>query len=151
MRYLGYTQVSTSSQDAALQLDALVAAGVQKRDVFADMTSVSRSAIERPGMRKLRPFSDPTAIADKLAQRDAPSKKPHVWSGGVVRRSTAACARTPDWPKPVVTDAPRSPETLAPDEAQTRTASTGLAPTAVPLAPKAGVKLHLTPRWCDVN
>ena len=28
--------MSTSSQDAQLQLDALVTAGVQKRDVFAD-------------------------------------------------------------------------------------------------------------------
>ncbi|VXC20377.1 hypothetical protein ARTHRO9AX_220227 [Arthrobacter sp. 9AX] len=33
----GYTRVSTSSQDAQLELDALVAAGVQKRDVFADL------------------------------------------------------------------------------------------------------------------
>lgn len=48
MRLLGYTSVSTSSQDAQLQLDALVAAGVQKRDVFADVTSGSRTAIERP-------------------------------------------------------------------------------------------------------
>ncbi|MEV8133645.1 recombinase family protein, partial [Pseudarthrobacter oxydans] len=37
MRQLGYTRVSTSSQDAQLQLDALVTAGVQKRDVFADV------------------------------------------------------------------------------------------------------------------
>ncbi|WP_308252696.1 oxidoreductase [Rhodococcus qingshengii] len=39
--------MSTSSQDAQLQLDALVAAGVQKRDVFADVTSGSRVAMER--------------------------------------------------------------------------------------------------------
>ncbi|POH58488.1 invertase, partial [Cryobacterium zongtaii] len=32
MRHIGYTRVSTSSQDAQLQLDALVNAGVQKRD-----------------------------------------------------------------------------------------------------------------------
>lgn len=49
MRLLGYTRVSTSSQDAQLQLDALVLAGVQKRDVFADVASGSRAAIERPG------------------------------------------------------------------------------------------------------
>jgi DNA invertase Pin-like site-specific DNA recombinase len=55
VRYLGYTRVSTSSQDAKLQLDALVAAGVQKRDVFADVTSGSRTAIERPAMKKLLP------------------------------------------------------------------------------------------------
>lgn len=53
MRLLGYTRVSTSSQDAQLQLDSLVAAGVQKRDVFADVTSGSRKAVERPGMKKL--------------------------------------------------------------------------------------------------
>jgi len=53
MRLLGYTRVSTSSQDAQLQLDALIAAGVQKRDVFADITSGSKTAIERRGMKKL--------------------------------------------------------------------------------------------------
>ncbi|WP_256821541.1 recombinase family protein [Dietzia sp. Die43] len=53
MRLLGYTRVSTASQDAQLQLDALVDSGVQKRDVFADVTSGSRSAIERPGMKRL--------------------------------------------------------------------------------------------------
>lgn len=53
MRLLGYTRVSTSSQDAQLQLDALVEAGVQKRDVFADVTSGSKTAIERRGMKKL--------------------------------------------------------------------------------------------------
>lgn len=58
MRYLGYTRVSTSSQDAALQLDALVAAGVQKRDVFTDVTSGSRNAIERPGMKKLLEYAE---------------------------------------------------------------------------------------------
>ncbi|TFH54452.1 recombinase family protein [Glutamicibacter arilaitensis] len=58
MRHLGYTRVSTSSQDAALQLDALVASGVQKRDVFADVTSGSRSAIDRPGMKKLLDYAE---------------------------------------------------------------------------------------------
>lgn len=53
VRFLGYTRVSTTSQDAQLQLDALVAAGVQKRDVFADVTSGSKTAIERRGMKKL--------------------------------------------------------------------------------------------------
>lgn len=59
MRQLGYTRVSTASQDAQLQLDALVAAGVQKRDVFADVTSGSRSAAERPGMQKLLAYAEP--------------------------------------------------------------------------------------------
>jgi len=53
MRLLGYTRVSTSGQDAQLQLDALVDAGVQKRDVFSDVTSGSRSATQRPGMKRL--------------------------------------------------------------------------------------------------
>lgn len=50
--------MSTLSQDAALQLDALVASGVQKRDVFADVTSGSRSAIERPGMKNLLDYAE---------------------------------------------------------------------------------------------
>lgn len=53
MRYLGYTRVSTATQDAQLQLDALLGAGVQKRDVFSDVTSGSRTAIARPGMKRL--------------------------------------------------------------------------------------------------
>jgi DNA invertase Pin-like site-specific DNA recombinase len=59
MRQLGYTRVSTSGQDAQLQLDALVAAGVQKRDVFADVTSGSRAAAERPGMKRLLAYAEP--------------------------------------------------------------------------------------------
>lgn len=58
VRELGYTRVSTSSQDAQLQLDALAAAGVQKRDVFADVTSGSKTAIERPGMKKLLEYAE---------------------------------------------------------------------------------------------
>lgn len=59
MRQLGYTRVSTSSQDAQLQLDALVRAGVQKRDVFTDVTSGSKAAAERPGMQKLLAYAEP--------------------------------------------------------------------------------------------
>ncbi|MBD8518892.1 recombinase family protein [Plantibacter sp. CFBP 8804] len=58
MRQIGYTRVSTAGQDAQLQLDALVDAGVQKRDVFADVTSGSRTAIERPGMTKLLEYAE---------------------------------------------------------------------------------------------
>jgi DNA invertase Pin-like site-specific DNA recombinase len=58
VRQLGYTRVSTSSQVAQLQLDALVAAGVQKRDVFADVTSGSKTAIERPGMKRLLEYAE---------------------------------------------------------------------------------------------
>ncbi|TDX81574.1 DNA invertase Pin-like site-specific DNA recombinase [Rathayibacter sp. PhB151] len=53
MRLLGYTRVSRSSQEAQWQVDAFVAAGVQKRDVFADLTSGSKTAVERPGMKRL--------------------------------------------------------------------------------------------------
>lgn len=53
MRLLGYTRVSTGSQDARMQLDSLKANGVEERDVFSDVTSGSRDAIKRPGMRKL--------------------------------------------------------------------------------------------------
>ncbi|NQX10389.1 recombinase family protein [Microbacteriaceae bacterium VKM Ac-2855] len=58
VRHLGYTRVSTTGQDAQLQLDALVTAGVQKRDVFADVTSGSKTAIERPGMKKLLEYAE---------------------------------------------------------------------------------------------
>ena len=58
MRLLGYTRVSTSNQDAQLQLDALVSAGVQKRDVFADVTSGSKAAMERRGMQKLLEYAE---------------------------------------------------------------------------------------------
>ena len=59
VRLLGYTRVSTSSQDAQLQFDALVAAGIQNRDVFADVTPGSKTTIERPGMKKLLEYAEP--------------------------------------------------------------------------------------------
>ena len=52
-------RVSTASQDAQLQLDALVDSGVQKRDVFSDVTSGSRTATERPGMKRLMDYIEP--------------------------------------------------------------------------------------------
>ncbi|OAN30837.1 invertase [Plantibacter sp. H53] len=58
MRQIGYTRVSTAGQDAQLQLDALVDAGVQKRDVFTDVTSGSKTAIDRPGMAKLLEYAE---------------------------------------------------------------------------------------------
>jgi DNA invertase Pin-like site-specific DNA recombinase len=59
VRQLGYTRVSTAGQDAQLQVDALLAAGVQKRDVFDDVTSGSRNAIDWPGMRQLLQYAEP--------------------------------------------------------------------------------------------
>lgn len=58
MRLLGYTRVSTAGQDAQLQLDALIGAGVQKRDVFADVTSGTRAGVDRPGMQKLLDYAE---------------------------------------------------------------------------------------------
>ncbi len=58
VRLLGYTRVSTAGQDAQLQLDALVGAGVQTRDVFADVTSGTRAGVERPGMQKLLAYAE---------------------------------------------------------------------------------------------
>jgi len=57
MRLLGYTRVSTISQDARLQLDALVSVGVEPRDVFSDVTSGSKTAAQRPGMRRLMDYA----------------------------------------------------------------------------------------------
>ncbi|MDN6193220.1 MAG: recombinase family protein, partial [Brevibacterium sp.] len=50
--------VSTAGQDAQLQLDALQDAGVQKRDVFADVTSGSKRAKQRPGMKRLLDYAE---------------------------------------------------------------------------------------------
>lgn len=58
VRHLGYTRVSTTSQDARLQVDALRGAGVEARDVFSDVTSGSRAAIKRPGMKKLLEYAE---------------------------------------------------------------------------------------------
>lgn len=59
VRHLGYTRVSTRSQEAKLQVDALVKSGVQERDIFADVTSGSRTAISRPGMKRLLEYARP--------------------------------------------------------------------------------------------
>lgn len=58
MRLLGYTRVSTASQDSQLQVDALLGEGVQRRDVFFDVTSGSKTAISRPGMKKLLEYAE---------------------------------------------------------------------------------------------
>ncbi len=57
MRLLGYTRISTAGQDAQLQLDALTAAGVEPRDVFSDVTSGTKNATQRPGMRRLLDYA----------------------------------------------------------------------------------------------
>lgn len=55
---LGYTRVSTAAQDAQLRMDSLLSAGVQRRDIFSDVTSGSRAAVERPGMKKLLKYAE---------------------------------------------------------------------------------------------
>lgn len=60
--------MSTSSQDAQLQLEALLAAGVQKRDVFADVTSGSKTAIQRRAMKKLLEYAE---MGDTVVWREA--------------------------------------------------------------------------------
>ena len=42
-----------------MQVDALVKSGVQERDIFTDVTSGSRTAITRPGMKKLLDYAKP--------------------------------------------------------------------------------------------
>ena len=59
MRLLGYTRISTGGQDAQLQIDALLNMGVQKRDIFSDVTSGSKTASERPAMRRLLDHAEP--------------------------------------------------------------------------------------------
>jgi len=59
MRLLGYTRVSTASQDARLQLDALAGVGVEPRDVFSDVTSGAKNAAGRPAMRRLLDYATP--------------------------------------------------------------------------------------------
>ncbi len=49
MRHLGCTRVSTATQDAQLQVDTLLAAGVQQRDVFSDVTSGRRTTASGRG------------------------------------------------------------------------------------------------------
>lgn len=58
MRLLGYTRVSTASQDSQLQVDALLGEGVQRRDVFFDVTSGSKTAVSRPGMKRLLEYAE---------------------------------------------------------------------------------------------
>lgn len=63
MRHLGYTRVSTRSHDAKLQVDALVKSGVQERDIFADVTSGSRT---RPSIATLHRLAIVDAQAKEL-------------------------------------------------------------------------------------
>jgi DNA invertase Pin-like site-specific DNA recombinase len=57
MSLLGYTRVSTTGQDAQLQIDALLKAGVQKRDVLSDVTSGTKTASTGPAMKRLLEYA----------------------------------------------------------------------------------------------
>lgn len=52
MGLLGYTCVSDAGQDAAVQSEALMAAGVDALNIFSDVAPPKRAA-DRPGMRRL--------------------------------------------------------------------------------------------------
>ncbi len=52
MRLLGYTCVSDAGQDAAVQSEALMSAGVDALNIFSDVAPPKR-APDRPGMRRL--------------------------------------------------------------------------------------------------
>ena len=51
--------MSTAAQDAQLQRDALITAGVESRDIFSDVTSGRQAASGRPGMARLLDYATP--------------------------------------------------------------------------------------------
>ncbi|TFD07594.1 hypothetical protein E3T35_03560 [Cryobacterium sp. TMT1-2-2] len=57
MALLGYTRMSTAHQDAQLQTDALLAAGVHPEHLFPDVVSGSKEARIRSGMQQLLAFA----------------------------------------------------------------------------------------------
>lgn len=62
MRLIGYTRVSTKQQDSTLQVSALEQCGVERRDIFSDVITGSRPAVERPQMRNLLAYAQPGDI-----------------------------------------------------------------------------------------
>jgi DNA invertase Pin-like site-specific DNA recombinase len=54
---LGYARISTSDQDASMQIEALVSAGVDPKRIFTDELSGAREAKERPGMKALMDYA----------------------------------------------------------------------------------------------
>jgi DNA invertase Pin-like site-specific DNA recombinase len=64
MRLLGYTCASTAGQASQLQIDSLlsISIGVQKRDMFADITFGSKTAASRPGMQRLLEYAGDTIV-----------------------------------------------------------------------------------------
>lgn len=54
---LGYARISTTDQNASMQVQALIDAGVQKKYIFTDQMSGAKAARERPEMRKLLEYA----------------------------------------------------------------------------------------------
>ncbi|PTT60825.1 recombinase family protein [Arthrobacter sp. HMWF013] len=54
---LGYARISTTDQDASMQVEALISAGVDPNKIFTDELSGSREAKERPGMKALMEYA----------------------------------------------------------------------------------------------
>lgn len=58
MRQLGYTRISTPTQDPRLQIDALLAVGVARRDIYSDTISGTKAAANRPAMARLLEYAE---------------------------------------------------------------------------------------------
>ncbi|MHA7289534.1 recombinase family protein [Arthrobacter sp. MDT3-24] len=54
---LGYARISTTDQDASMQVEALISAGVDPKRIFTDELSGSREAKEGPGMKALMDYA----------------------------------------------------------------------------------------------
>lgn len=54
---LGYARISTTDQDASMQVDALLQVGVAADKIFVDELSGAKEAKERPGMAELMKFA----------------------------------------------------------------------------------------------
>jgi DNA invertase Pin-like site-specific DNA recombinase len=54
---LGYARISTTDQDASMQVEALIGAGVEANRIFTDELSGAKEAKERPGMAELMKFA----------------------------------------------------------------------------------------------
>lgn len=54
---LGYARISTSDQDASMQVEALISVGVDPKKIFTDELSGSKEAKERPGMKALMDYA----------------------------------------------------------------------------------------------
>ena len=54
---LGYARISTTDQNAAMQIDALIEAGVQEKYIFVDEMSGAQEARQRPKMRALLEYA----------------------------------------------------------------------------------------------